>query len=68
MNTIELTDSQCQQIATILRRRANEIAGFNGEHKDLPASVGYACTIEINRLRDLARAVHPSEEGVDLHS
>lgn len=59
----ELTKREREQIATILRRRANEVAGFKMEMqrgKDL-ASVDYALELEINRLRRLADRVSPAE-------
>ena len=59
--TTDLTPREREQIATILKRRANEIAGFKGElqrGKDL-ASVDYALELEIDRLRRLAERVNP---------
>ena len=61
--TTELTNRDREQIATILKRRANEIAGFKCElqrTKDL-ASVDYALELEIDRLRRLAEKVCPPE-------
>lgn len=58
-----LTKSEQDQIATILKRRANEIAMYRIElqgTKDL-ASVDYALELEINRLRRLAERVNPAE-------
>ena len=68
-----LTDRERTEIATILRRRANEIAGYKGEHscegprnsvpaeKQMPASVEYALELEIKRLRGLAEKVDPPQ-------
>ena len=59
----DLTKSERVQIATILKRRANEIAGFKmdmAKGKDL-ASVDYALELEIERLRRLAERVDPAE-------
>lgn len=61
-----LSNAQRNQIAEILKRRANEIAGYKGQHscetypsrvdpKDqMPASVEFALEREITRLRKLA--------------
>lgn len=69
MTAQELTKREREQIATILTRRANEVAGFKGElerGKDL-ASVSYALELEVTRLRRLAERVNPAEpEGDDL--
>ena len=63
---ITLSNSQRNQIAEILKRRANEIAGYKTAHscetypsridpKDqMPASVEFGLDREIKRLRDLA--------------
>ena len=62
-----LTKRECDQIATILKRRANEIASFKGDlqrTKDL-ASVDYALELEIDRLRRLAEKVCPPEPECD---
>lgn len=65
---VDLTKREREQIATILKRRANEVAGFRGEMqrgtKDL-ASVDYAMELEIERLRRLAERVDPPEPEVD---
>jgi regulator of replication initiation timing len=58
---INLTRTERDQIATILKRRANEIATFKGNLKDI-ASVDYALELEIERLRRLASRVNPEEE------
>lgn len=59
-----LTKDECNQIATILERRANEVAGYCEDNKEkypreitkltMPASVQYALELEIKRLRALA--------------
>lgn len=63
-----LVESECQQIAEILSRRANEIAGFNDEYRRNPAhygSVELALSREIARLRRLAERVNPQPIEVD---
>lgn len=66
--TTELTKTEREQIATILKRRANEIAIFQMDigrgAKDL-ASVNYALELEIDRLRRLAERVSPAEPEND---
>lgn len=60
--TTSLTNTERDQIATILKRRANEIAMFKmdmSKGKDL-ASVEYALELEIDRLRRLAERVNPA--------
>lgn len=60
----ELTKSERKQIAEILDRRANEIAGFHGDyrHDDKHyGSVELALLREINRLRHLSERVDPDE-------
>lgn len=67
----DLTRSEQQQIAEILKRRANEIAGFSDDYRRKPehyGSVELALTREIERLRHLAERVcppdpEPDEEG-----
>ena len=65
-----LTKSEKAQIAELLSRRANEIAGFlNDYRKDAGhyGSVELALTREIERLRRLADRVSPPEpEDEDL--
>lgn len=59
---MELTQSEKEQIAEILNRRANEIAGFSGDYQSQGnhyGSVELALTREINRLRRLADKVNP---------
>ena len=61
---VELTKSERKQIAEILDRRANEIAGFNSDYKkdgNHFGSVELALTREIERLRRLADRVNPPE-------
>lgn len=57
----ELTPAERQQIAEILRRRANDIASYKMRHikDDEPASVEFALSREISRLRRLAERVNP---------
>jgi hypothetical protein len=60
----ELTKNERKQIAEILGRRANEIAGYNGDYvRDDKhfGSVAFALTREIERLRRLADRVNPAE-------
>lgn len=60
--SIYLTESERLQIAEILNRRANEIAGFAGDYRNKPehyGSVELALTREIERLRKLAGSVNP---------
>lgn len=57
-----LSKSESEQIAEILNRRANEIAGFNEEYRrdgNHYGSVELALTREIDRLRRLADKVDP---------
>lgn len=64
----DLIKSERDQIGEILRRRANEIAGFSDEYRrktDHYGSVALALTCEINRLRHLADRVNPSEPEED---
>ena len=64
----ELTKSERSQIAEILDRRANEIAGFNGAYVSDDkhfGSVAFALTREIERLRRLADRVNPTEPDND---
>jgi hypothetical protein len=64
-----LTNNERRQIAEILERRANEIAGFNDTYRRDDGhygSVELALTREIDRLRGLADKVNPPEpEDVD---
>lgn len=65
----ELTSADRAQIAEILERRANEIAGFHDNYRSKPdhfGSVELALTREINRLRRLAeRVCAPDEEEIE---
>jgi hypothetical protein len=64
----ELTRKECEDIAEILDRRANEIAGFHGEYKSNSQryrSVELAMTREINRLRKLSNRVCPPAPSGD---
>ncbi|MFV0673617.1 hypothetical protein [Variovorax sp. tm] len=59
----DLTPSERAQVAEILTRRANEIAGFSDEYRRDEkhfGSVEFALTREVNRLRRLAERVNPS--------
>lgn len=63
--TTDLTKSEREQIAEILTRRANEVAGFCDEYRRKPehhGSVELALTREIVRLRRLAERVDPPTE------
>jgi hypothetical protein len=60
----DLTKREREQIAEILTRRANEIAGFYGDYRAKPehyGSVELALSREIDRLRRLAERVNPPE-------
>lgn len=60
----ELTKSERAQIAEILTRRANEIAGFNDQYRrddKHHGSVELALSRETGRLRRLAERVNPPE-------
>lgn len=66
--TTELTKSERAQIAEILSRRANEIAGFSGDYRGDPkhyGSVELALSREIDRLRRLADRVSPPDPEDD---
>lgn len=61
---MELTKTEREQIGELLKRRANEIAGFADEYRRKPehyGSVELALTREIARLRRLAIRVNPPE-------
>ena len=63
-----LTKSEREQIAEILKRRANEIAQFLSEYGRGPndlGSVELALSREIERLRRLAERVNPPEPEND---
>lgn len=58
----DLTQGEREQIAEILKRRANEIAGFRSEYTrddKHHGSVELALTRETDRLRRLAERVNP---------
>ena len=56
-----LSVSECEQVADILSRRANEIAQHYDKHRStLPASVDHALDREIVRLRKLADKLRPA--------
>ena len=64
----ELTQKDREQIAEILKRRANEVAGFSDEYRKKPdhyGSVELALTREISRLRGLADRVCPPKPDED---
>lgn len=64
---IELTKKEREQVAEILKRRANEIAGYQSDlriKQDL-ASVDFALEREIKRLRNLADKVNPPDTDDD---
>lgn len=65
---VALTKSEREQIEEILRRRANEIAGFADDYRRKPehyGSVELALSREIERLRRLAGRVNPDEPEDD---
>ena len=56
-----------EEIAEILKRRANEVAKFSSEHQENPSHFGsteleLALTREVTRLRDLADRINPPEK------
>lgn len=64
----DLSSHERKQIAEILNRRANEIAGFHGDYRNNAGhfgSVELALTREIGRLRRLAERVGPPESEVE---
>lgn len=64
----DVTRKECEQIAEILNRRANEIAGFSSEYRQDAnhfGSVELALSREIERLRRLAERVCPPEPEAD---
>lgn len=63
-----LTDKDRREIASILSRRANEIAGFANDYRskdDHYGSVELALTREMDRLRQLAYKVCPPVDDDD---
>lgn len=68
MATIKLTASEQKQISEILKRRANEIAGFSDGYRrkdDHYGSVEMALTREVERLRNLASRLNPPKPEDD---
>ena len=64
MSIALLTRSEREQIGEILKRRANEIAGFSNDYRNDSkhfGSVELALTREIERLRFLEGRVNPPE-------
>ena len=64
----DLTRFEREQIAEILDRRANEIAGFSDEYRrdsKYHGSVELALTREIERLRRLSERVCPPMPEID---
>lgn len=60
----DLTNAERKQIAEILDRRANEIAGFSADYRkdgNHFGSVELALSREIERLRRLSDRVNPPE-------
>lgn len=67
----KITNNEREQIAQILNRRANEIAGFSSDYRNDPkhyGSVELALTREIDRLRRLADKVCPPKAEPDEDS
>lgn len=71
MEIFKLNDKEREEIAIILSRRANEIAGYKSEHSGeayppkenaMPASVEYALELEITRLRKLEQKIRPPKK------
>lgn len=65
---IELSRHEQKQIAEILTRRSNEIAGFASDYRskgDHYGSVELALSREIDRLRKLASRVCPPEPDAE---
>ena len=70
-DTLNLSLLEREEIATILSRRANEIAGYISDYGcegypkkpvgqfTMPASVEYACSLEMKRLRALEAKIKP---------
>lgn len=68
MSYVMLTKSERAQIGEILKRRANEIAGFSDEYRrkdEHYGSVELALTREIERLRFLEGRVNPPMPEVE---
>lgn len=68
MSAARLTTADRRQVAEILNRRANEIAGFHMDYRNDPkhhGSVELALSREIDRLRRLAEKVDPPPADSD---
>lgn len=67
-----LTIEDCEQVADILKRRANEVASYSDQNRDkMPGSVVMALSREIQRLRALQAKIEPPKpepENVDEDS
>lgn len=66
-----ITRRERAQIAEILNRRANEIAGFSADYRkdgNHFGSVELALSREIERLRNLASRVNPPDPDEDEDS
>jgi len=64
----DLTKSERDQIGEILKRRANEIAGFSDDYRRKPehyGSVELTMSREISRLRRLAQRVNPPQPDAE---
>jgi len=64
----ELTKNERKQIAEILIRRSNEIAGYSDDYRKNPnhfGSVELALSREIQRLRRLEEKINPPEPTED---
>lgn len=64
----ELTKNERKQIAEILIRRSNEIAGFSDDYRKKPdhyGSIELALSREMGRLRRLADKVNPPDTTED---
>ena len=62
MMELNVTKKDCEQISSIISRRANEIAGFLDDYRrkdDHYGSVELALTREMERLRLLSYKINP---------
>lgn len=58
-----LSPNDCEQVADILKRRANEVASYSDQNRDkMPGSVVMALSREIQRLRALQAKIEPPKE------
>ena len=60
-----ITDQELEQIADILKFRANELAKYSMSHResaDYSDAVSHAISREIARLRDLEDKIRPEHE------